>query len=152
MEPKDGAERLKQAPMAMPRQPPSMSVTMLNVGHGDAFLVKCHSPEAPTVNILVDAGPQKKRIVDRVASLLDPAEKPMIHLMVGTHYDADHLEGLIEIAKSRRFSIVEAWLPPILDEADPFSYLVGQDISLKSRWLAHRLLNHEEAIKDYLEE
>lgn len=36
-----------------------------------------------------------------------------IDLMVGTHYDEDHLRGLIDVAKNGQIDITEAWLPPI---------------------------------------
>jgi hypothetical protein len=40
-----------------------------------------------------------------------------IDLLVGTHYDADHLDGLMPIADT--VAITQAWLPPVANDVEP---------------------------------
>jgi hypothetical protein len=44
---------------------------------------------------------------------------PRLDLMIGTHYDADHLEGLIPIIDDHSIEITEAWMPPAANDTKP---------------------------------
>jgi hypothetical protein len=37
-------------------------------------------------------------------------------LLIGTHYDADHLEGFVPIINDMSIDITEAWLPPVAND------------------------------------
>ncbi|MDO4244869.1 MAG: ComEC/Rec2 family competence protein [Deinococcus sp.] len=71
-----------------------VSVQFLNVGQGDAVLVR--SPEGKTM--LVDGGRSAERMREQLAA----QGVGKIDLMVASHADADHIAGLVEGAKSGR--------------------------------------------------
>jgi competence protein ComEC len=65
--------------------PASLTVTFLDVGQGDAAVVR--TPEGGTV--LIDAGPEPDQVAKELAAL----GVRRIDLAVATHAHADHLEG-----------------------------------------------------------
>jgi competence protein ComEC len=81
------------APTAGP--PPSLTVTFLDVGQGDAAVVR--TPDGATV--LIDAGPEERAVAASLAALgirrLDVA--------VASHAHADHIEGFPAVLA--RFSV-----------------------------------------------
>ncbi len=79
----------------------------LPVTCGDAFLLQCQKKL-----ILVDGGKNQKDII----KILDKEKIPNCHinLLICTHYDADHINGIIGILKSKKYSFDELWLPEIL--------------------------------------
>lgn len=95
-----------------------MEFSALPVGTGDAFLLEHNNKY-----ILVDGGMNKKKII----KLLDKKSIPKkhIHLIVCTHYDADHISGILGILKSN-YTFDELWLPEILGK---LSYTVNDNIS-----------------------
>lgn len=66
--------------------PDSLSVTFLDVGQGDATVVR--TPEGAT--LLIDAGPDEQLVATRLAAM----GVRRIDLAVATHAHADHVEGL----------------------------------------------------------
>lgn len=84
-----------------------MKLSALPVCVGDSFLLK-----ADDRYVLVDGGQNQSHIVD----LLDKEniESNHIHIIICTHYDADHINGIIGILKSRKYTFDEIWLPEIL--------------------------------------
>lgn len=68
---------------------------------------------------------------------------PRIELIIGTHYDADHLAGLVPIIDHHAWTIDEIWLPPVRsdDNAD------GGDGSLVRQLLA---ASNGEVLAQYL--
>lgn len=68
-----------------------MHVYFLNVGQGDATLIRTPSGK----NILIDGGPQKN-ILSEIRNAL-PYLKSKIDIVILTHADRDHIEGLISI-------------------------------------------------------
>jgi hypothetical protein len=58
-------------------------------------------------------GPLKQSMVDFGANNL------RLDLVIGTHYDADHLEGLMPIIADRDITITEAWMPPVANDTEP---------------------------------
>jgi len=72
-----------------PRKP-DLSVEVLDVGQGDAILIR--SPEGKTA--LIDAGPGK-----HIAALLKQKRVTTIDLLVLTHHHADHYGGMAEVIK-----------------------------------------------------
>lgn len=64
-----------------------ISVTMLNVGQGDSFLI-----ETPTQNVLIDAGDVKDR--NKLLAELRKAGVTRFEKIILTHAHADHIGGL----------------------------------------------------------
>jgi hypothetical protein len=95
--------------------------TALPVGLGDAFLWQ---PDEGT-SVLVDGGLNKKRAV---AELLC---RSVTHLrvVVCTHADADHVDGLVAVLQEPRIRVDEVWVPARWGEglaelaSDPFKIL-----------------------------
>lgn len=76
------------------------------------------------VRVLVDAGVTASDYPkDRVLTRLPDAfaafgnTQRRIDLIIGTHYDADHLLGLPPIIADPSFDIGEIWLPPVANDA-----------------------------------
>jgi competence protein ComEC len=68
------------------------SVTFLDVGQGDAILIR--TPEGH--KILVDGGPSDETVVEALGRYL-PFWDRHLHLVVLSHPQADHLTGLLEV-------------------------------------------------------
>lgn len=98
-----------------------MTFSALPVNVGDSFLLRDDNKI-----ILVDGGMSQQHIVQ----LLQHEQIPNNHidLLVCTHYDADHINGIIGIFKSQKFTFKEIWLPEILGS-------IGYTLSKKIREL-----------------
>jgi len=83
-----------------------MKFTALPVNVGDSFLLYVNDKY-----ILVDGGMNKSHII----ALLNKERIPNkhIHYLICTHYDADHINGIIGILKSGKYTFDELWLPEI---------------------------------------
>lgn len=77
-------------------QPKSLEVDFLDVGQGDAILIK--APDGQ--NILVDGGPDKT-ILKRLGENMAWWDR-QIDLMILTHAHDDHVTGLIDVLKRYR--------------------------------------------------
>lgn len=73
--------------------PESLKIIFLDVGQGDAILLKTSAGQ----NILIDGGPDKG-IIYKLDQYI-PFYQRKIDLMILTHPDPDHLNGLIEVLK-----------------------------------------------------
>lgn len=75
-------------------------VTALDVGQGDAILIR-----TPNGNdILIDGGPSAA-VLERLARHLPPSDRT-IELVIVTHTDADHVNGLADVATHYRIGRV----------------------------------------------
>lgn len=77
-----------------------LRVTFLDVGQGDAIFIQ--SPSG--VQVLIDGG--KNRAVIRELSRVMPWFDRSIDVVIGTHPDADHIGGLVDVLKRYRASLV----------------------------------------------
>lgn len=95
-----------------------MKFTALPVRVGNAFLLR-----SPSGTVLVDGGEDKVHILD----LLKPErlKKHHIDLLVCTHYDADHVQGILGILESRKYTFREIWLPEVLGS---LSYTISKNL------------------------
>lgn len=86
-----------------------VDIEMLQALHGDAFILHCQKGNKRGV-VVVDGGPNKKsqNIVKRLDAL------GMIDLMVLTHYDDDHIGGLLSYINKhkndRPFPVKQMWM------------------------------------------
>jgi len=83
-----------------------MKFVVLPVNNGDSFLLHFEDKY-----ILVDGGMNQRHIV----TLLKKERIPNNHInvLICTHYDTDHINGIIGILKSGKFLFDEIWLPEI---------------------------------------
>ncbi len=80
-----------------------VSVSFFDVGQGDATFIE--SPHG--VQILIDGG-RGSDVLSELAHSMDRGDKT-ISLLVATHYDADHIGGLIDVLNN--FSVEQIYLP-----------------------------------------
>lgn len=68
--------------------------------HGDAFFIHCCKGDKKGI-IVVDGGPPQSRnfIVDKIEKL------PQIDLMILTHHDSDHIDGILNYVRKHRDEI-----------------------------------------------
>lgn len=80
------------------------SVEMLPAGHGDALWIEYGDRDHPH-RILIDGGtgPTYDVLRARVAAL--PPDERTFELMVVTHIDADHIEGMIRLLQDERLAM-----------------------------------------------
>ena len=82
-----------------------LKIYFLDVGQGDAIFI-----ESPTGNqVLVDGGPDSQ-VVAELASVM-PFDDRSIDLVVLTHPDADHINGLVDVLK--RYNVANVLENPI---------------------------------------
>ena len=99
-------ERSGEKLSLLPSQENSLKIIFLNVGQGDAILIRTPVlAEAPAGklerrNVLIDGGPDKS-IIYKLDRYL-PFYERKIDLMILTHPDPDHLNGLVETLKRYR--------------------------------------------------
>ncbi len=91
-----------------------LHVDVLDVGQGDAILIT--SPGGGRT--LIDGGPDPRAAIEQVDDLL-PLGKLRIDLAVLTHPHADHMNGLLELARRGRLDRVIA--PPPSPSSSPSS-------------------------------
>jgi hypothetical protein len=105
-----------------------IQVDMFEVQVGAALLLQFKTKEGTVVRVLADAGVGQGLPVTHVHDKLPSAFKSFggsdhrIDLIIGTHYDADHLDGLIPIIQDQRIEITEAWLPPVANDSELHSF------------------------------
>jgi competence protein ComEC len=87
-----------------------LSVTFLDVGQGDAILIR--SPAGH--NILVDGGPNGEAITAALGRHLAFWDRHL-HLVVLTHPDQDHLAGLVTVLE--RYDVDQVLAPALADDS-----------------------------------
>lgn len=136
------------------KQPKNLETDFLDVGQGDAILIKAPAGQ----NILIDGGPDKA-VTKRLAENLPWWDKN-IDLMVLTHPHDDHVTGLIEVLK--RYNIKRilytgalhgapnylSWLKTVRDKKVPLTIIdkaqtvnLGQGARLEILYPTESLLN-----------
>lgn len=84
------------------KSPSSLELHMLDVGQGDAILLRT----AEGHNILVDGGPGQT-VLEKLGEVLSPFDR-RLDLVILTHPHEDHVAGLVEVL--RRFEVGEVLL------------------------------------------
>jgi hypothetical protein len=103
----------------------AIQVDMFEVQLGAAVLLQFRNDKG-LVCVLADAGVHaggykvdhvyKKKLDAAFASFNN--EDGRIDLIIGTHYDADHLEGLVPILEDSTIAVGQVWLPPVANDVD----------------------------------
>ncbi|MFE2727165.1 ComEC/Rec2 family competence protein [Kitasatospora sp. NPDC059327] len=89
-----------------------ITVEMLPAAHGDALWIEWPGPGGEVHRMLVDGGPSTtyQAVFDRVRSL--PERDRHLDVLVVTHVDADHIEGVVRLLQDRaalELSIGDVW-------------------------------------------
>lgn len=133
----------------------AIQIDMFEVQLGAGMLLQFRG-DGDVVRVLADAGVHASGYrEDHVHAKLDAAFAAFgdgtrrIDLIVGTHYDADHLTGLAPIVSDTTIDIGEAWLPPVANDTEPHA---EEDEPDSSRLLALQLAgpNRREVLSRYL--
>jgi hypothetical protein len=103
-----------------------IQVDMFEVQLGAALLLQFQTKTERVIRVLADAGVAAGGYSKHhVHNKLDEAfvafgnKQRYLDLIIGTHYDADHLEGLVSIIDDKSIHIREAWMPPVANDAEP---------------------------------
>jgi beta-lactamase superfamily II metal-dependent hydrolase len=109
----------------------SIQIDMFEVQLGAALMLQFRLQNGDIVRVLADAGVNKssrykrEHVYDKLFDDNGPksvwtdfssSKPPKLDLIVGTHYDEDHLNGLIPIIEKLDLEIEEIWLPPVQDD------------------------------------
>jgi hypothetical protein len=127
-----------------------IQVDMFEVQLGAGILLQFRDGER-VIRILADAGVHASGYrPDHVHKKLPFAfaafggEGRRLDLMIGTHYDADHLKGLVPIIEDEGISITEAWMPPVANDTQPHAL---EDQPDDERFLAHQFAAEDGLLK-----
>jgi beta-lactamase superfamily II metal-dependent hydrolase len=102
---------------------PKIQVDMFEVQLGAAILLQFQVDGRP-VRVLADAGIkasgyERDHVLRKLLPILDEGGDRHIHLVIGTHYDEDHLAGLVPVIEHEDITIDEAWMPPVANDTEP---------------------------------
>jgi hypothetical protein len=99
-----------------------IQLDMFEVQLGAAILMQ-FCTERGLVRVLADAGVKASGYPnDHVLKKLNPLLATggrRLDLVIGTHYDEDHLNGLVPIIDDHTIGIGEAWMPPVANDTYP---------------------------------
>jgi len=121
-----------------------IQVDMFEVQLGAALSLQFRTDSGKTVRVLADAGVsasgyQPDRVHRKLADAFSAFDEKTqrLDLIIGTHYDTDHLEGLVSIIEDERIEIGEAWMPPVANDTEVHALEESiQDRHLLGRQLA----------------
>lgn len=105
---------------------PDIRVEMYEVGLGAAMLMQFSDGAGGCVRVLADAGVhgggrKPEHVHRKLSSSLtnfDNGATKKLDLIIGTHYDKDHLAGLVPIIEDTSIEIGQVWLPPVANDVD----------------------------------
>jgi len=104
---------------------PRIRVDMFEVQLGLSMLLQFELSDGSVVRVLADAGIRAHGYpADHVHRKLSAACIGIgsdLDLVIGTHYDADHLGGLVPILGDTSIRVGELWLPPVAGTPGPGS-------------------------------
>lgn len=106
-------------------QHPDIQVDIFEVQLGAAVLTQFRLKTGELVRVLADAGIDApdyplEHVHDKLSEAFRNFDSTdysnRLDLIVGSHYDADHLDGLVPIIEDKSISIGEIWLPPVAND------------------------------------
>jgi glyoxylase-like metal-dependent hydrolase (beta-lactamase superfamily II) len=105
-----------------------VKITLLDLGDADAIIVHLTKTTGEQLVVLIDAGNVRdgQKCIDKLDPILKSVDKKAPDLIVCTHYDADHIRGLIKIIARYGNDIGKIWShhPGILQQAAMVSEIV----------------------------
>ena len=136
----------------------NIQIDMFEVQLGASILLQFATGEN-WVSVLADAGIKASGYP--IGHVLNKIKSPntlkagsggiqRIDLMIGTHYDADHLDGLVPIINDPDIEIGEAWLPPVANDSEIHAM---EDSVQDQHLLAHQFARDdgEITLRNYLQ-
>jgi beta-lactamase superfamily II metal-dependent hydrolase len=89
-----------------------INIDMLNVGDADAIIVHLKRNQNDQLVMLIDGGRQgdAQHCLDSLKPVLTAAGKEAPDIILCTHYDADHIGGLLTIVQAFDNKIGEVWI------------------------------------------
>lgn len=92
-----------------------IKIDMFNVGLGSSILLRFDNAGDP-VTVLCNGGHRLAGLVHtELGNVLDGRRR--IDLIIATHYDANHLDGLVPIILDDKIDIGQVWLPAVADNS-----------------------------------
>ncbi|GGK72493.1 ComEC/Rec2 family competence protein [Rufibacter glacialis] len=88
------------------------TIQLLDVGDGDAILVHLHK-EGKDLVLVIDGGQERhyeQVVKPALSKLLQELNKIAPDIIVATHYDSDHIGGLIPLVQDYLLGIKEVWV------------------------------------------
>jgi hypothetical protein len=102
----------------------AVALDMFEVQLGAAILLR-FAADTGQVNVLADAGVgtyyPPDHVYQKLLPILGEGAGKRIDLIIGTHYDEDHLKGLVPIISDQSIMIGEAWMPPTVNDTQDFA-------------------------------
>ena len=89
-----------------------VKITMLNVKDGDAIIIEL-TKQSKSLVILIDGGQPvyyRKKLKPKLEQILKIHNKKAPDIVVCTHYDSDHIGGLIPLIKDYIADIKQVWI------------------------------------------
>ncbi len=99
-----------------------LDVKLVAIGHGDAILLHWAPAGQEPSTILIDGGPGGSAGAS-LREALSEVEAKKISLLVLTHTDADHVDGLVQYAESTNRLPIEEYRGPCLPAFQRFEWL-----------------------------
>lgn len=118
----------------------NLKVIFLNIGQGDAILIQTPLSTTDRQNILIDGGPDR-RIIYKLDKYI-PITNRKIDLMILTHPDPDHLNGLVEVLK--RYKVNQVIFNGV-EDPDP-AYLEWKRI-IREKNISARVIDRQQNLE-----
>jgi len=106
-----------------------IQVDMFEVQLGAALLLPFRTSQGKVVRVLADAGVKTSdyplnHVHEKLGNAFEEFEDKSrrLDLIIGTHYDADHLDGLVPIIQDAEIEIGEVWLPPVANDSERHAF------------------------------
>ncbi|MDO8461512.1 MAG: MBL fold metallo-hydrolase [Deltaproteobacteria bacterium] len=98
----------KEPSASVDLNPSLLRITALNIGQGDATVIQTPTGEA----ILIDGGPSGSGL-GKIIPFLEEEKIDQIETILVSHYDADHIAGLLDLipGRDKTLGTVDDWVP-----------------------------------------
>ena len=114
-----------------------IQVDMFEVQLGSAMLLQFRLADGQVVRVLADAGVKAgsyrqnhvHKKLNEAFHTFEPRQAKRIDLIIGTHYDKDHLYGLVPIIEDPSIQIGETWLPPVANDTEIIAEEITADFT-----------------------
>lgn len=103
-----------------------LTIEMVGVGHGDCFALKWEPTTGDPSVVVIDGGPQGGGL--KLDAALRSLDTNKINLMVLSHTDADHVDGLLEYARLGTRPLIERYWGPCLPAFERHRWLFADRV------------------------